>query len=102
MQYEYDALMNNKTWKLVPYTCDMKLITCKWLFRVKYTNDGLVERYKARLVAQGFQQITWVDYFNTFNPVVKPLTLRILFILLSLKSGLFSKLILIMLFVMGS
>lgn len=56
MQSEFDALISNKTWKLVPCSADMNLITSKWLFRVKYNKDGSVERYKARLVTRGFQQ----------------------------------------------
>lgn len=79
MQSEYDAFIKNNTWKLVPCTDDMNQITYKWLFRVKYNKDGSMERYKARLVARGFQQTAGVEYFNTFSPVIKPLTLRIIF-----------------------
>lgn len=48
-------------------------------FQGKYKADGSLNRYKARLVARGFQQNTGIDYFNTFSPVIKPLTLRIMF-----------------------
>lgn len=61
------------------YSDDMNLITTKRLFRIKYNKDVTVERLKARLVAQGFQQHAGVDYFNTFSPVIKPQTLRIVF-----------------------
>lgn len=81
MEDEYNALLRNNTWVLVPQTPDMNLITTKWLFRVKYTKDGRVDRYKARLVAKGFQQTAGVDYFNTYSPVIKPQTLRLLFTL---------------------
>lgn len=51
----------------------------KWLFRVNYYKDGSVERYKTRFVARGFQQQAGIDYFYTFSPVIKPVTLRIVF-----------------------
>lgn len=73
MQLEYDAILHNNTWTLVPHTSDIQSITTKWLFRVKYNKDGTVERYKA-LVARGFQQQAGVDYFHTFSPVIKPVT----------------------------
>lgn len=55
MQLEFNALLNNQTWVLVPRTGDMNIIMTKWLFRAKYLKDGSVERLKARLVARGFQ-----------------------------------------------
>lgn len=79
MHEEYNALMRNQTWKLVPRTPHMNPITTKWVFRVKYKSNGSLDRYKAWLVAWGFQQNIGVDYFNTFSPVIKPLTLRIMF-----------------------
>ncbi|KAH9681326.1 retrovirus-related pol polyprotein from transposon RE1 [Citrus sinensis] len=56
MQTEYDALIKNKTWNLVPMCSSYKPIGCKWVFRTKYNTDGSVSKYKARLVAKGFHQ----------------------------------------------
>lgn len=67
MQEEYDALIKNQTWELVPWHSDMNLITTRWIYRIKHHRDGTVERLKARLVARGFQQTTGVDYFHTFR-----------------------------------
>ena len=54
------------------------IVSCKWVFKIKRSPDGQIERYKARLVARGFSQQHGVDYDETFAPVVRMETLRIL------------------------
>ncbi|KAH9779268.1 retrovirus-related pol polyprotein from transposon RE1 [Citrus sinensis] len=78
MQLEYDALIQNKTWSLVPMDPVHKLVGCKWVFRTKYNPDGSVSKYKARLVAKGFHQTAGVDYSETYSPVVKSSTVRVI------------------------
>jgi len=71
MQEEYDSLLVNNTWSLVPLPKGRKPIFYKWVFKIKHGVHGEVEWYKARLVARGFTQTFGVDYNETFAPVAK-------------------------------
>jgi hypothetical protein len=74
---EIDAMDRNKTWSVIERPENQKLIDCHWVFKIKRKSDGPVDRYKARLVAKGFTQ-PGVDYDETFAPVVRFDTLRLL------------------------
>ena len=71
MQTEFKSLCVNKVWDLVPPPKDRKVINSKGVFKCKLGETGLVERYKARLVAQGYSQTPGIDYEETFSPVVR-------------------------------
>ncbi|CAL2258391.1 unnamed protein product [Prunus armeniaca] len=73
---ESNALLQNQTWSLVPPFPTHTPVGCKWVFRIKRHFDGIVEHYKAYLVAKGFHQRPDIDYFETFSPIVKPATIR--------------------------
>ena len=75
MSEEYDALVWNGTWELVPSDPTQNLAGCKWIFRIKRLPDGSVDRNKACLVTKGFHQRPGVDYHDVFSPVVKPTTI---------------------------
>ena len=77
MQDEYNSLLENQTWDLVPLPSDMKLVRCRWVYRTKKAADGQINKYKARLVAKGFQQVHGLDYDETFAPIAKMDSIRL-------------------------
>ena len=71
MQMEMDSIHSNDVWDLVELPAHRKAIGSKWVFRKKMNADGSIERYKARLVAQGFSQKQGLDFEETFCPVIR-------------------------------
>jgi hypothetical protein len=74
---KYAALVANHTSDLVLCPPGTNVVTGKWLFRHKLTSSGSLDRYKARWVLRGFTQRPRVDYDETFSPVVKFTTVRV-------------------------
>ena len=69
LEEEYKSLMNNDTWELVPPPEDANIVGSKWVFKIKHDANGDVDRYKARLVAQGVSKTHGIDYEEVFSPV---------------------------------
>jgi len=76
MSEELAALDRTGTWEIVPLPSHAVPITCKWVFKIKTKSDGSLKRYKALLVARGFQQTQGRDYEETFAPVAHMTTVR--------------------------
>jgi histone deacetylase 1/2 len=70
MDAEYDALMKNKTWHLVPPQKVRNIIDCKWMYKIRRKQDRSLDRYKARLVAKEFKQRFGIDYEDTFRVIL--------------------------------
>jgi histone deacetylase 1/2 len=77
MDEEYVALIKNNTWHLVPSSHGQDVIDCKWVYKIKQKADGTIDCYQARLIAKGFKQQYVIDYEETFSPVVKAATIRV-------------------------
>jgi len=85
MREEFDCLMTNNTWTLVPLPVGRKPVSCQWVFKIKQGANGEVERYKVRLMARGFTQTYGVDYNETFAPVAKFTSIRCILALAALE-----------------
>lgn len=81
MKDEIDSQLKNNTWTLVALPKGERAVTCKWVFKKKESSDGTLARFKARLVARGFTQRKGIDYQETFSPVVRMESVRILLVL---------------------
>lgn len=77
MKSEMDAYQKNKTWELVSKHSSFNVIGYQWVYKVKKHVDGTIAKYKVKLVAKGFNQREGVDFFDTFNLVVKPTTIHL-------------------------
>ena len=69
MMEEYNSIMKNDVWEIVPRPEEKSVVTSKWLYKLKHAADGSIEKYKDRFVARGFSQVEGVDYDETFVPV---------------------------------
>lgn len=78
MQEELNQFIRNDVWTLVPQPKNQTIIGTKWVFRNKMDENGVVSRNKARLVAQGYNQQEGIDYDETFAPVARLESIRIL------------------------
>lgn len=78
MDEEMYSHRKNYTWELVETNQNIKPLSSKWVYCIKTRADGEVDRYKARLIIKGYEQIYGVNYTETFSPVVRYDTIRLL------------------------
>lgn len=78
MRDEMSSLLDNQTWEIVDLPADRTPVGCKWIFKIKKDEKNNIQRFKARLVAQGFSQKYGTDYDEVFAPVVRQTTFRTL------------------------
>ena len=83
MEDEMRSMSTNNVWDLENIPKGVKTVGCKWVYKIKYDSNGNVEKYKARLVANGFTQREGIDYNETFSPVSCKDSFRIIMVLVA-------------------
>lgn len=81
---EIESILSNHTWELVDLPPGNKTLGSKWIFKKKMKDDGTIDKYKARLVVKGFRQREGLDYFDTYSPVTRITSIRMLIALAAL------------------
>jgi hypothetical protein len=76
MTENYQSIMKNEVWEIVPRPKNKDVVSSRWLFKIKHVVDGSSEKYKARFVAHGFSQKEGIDYEETFAPVARYTSIR--------------------------
>ena len=76
MLEEYDSIMRNDVWEVVPRPVGKSVVTSRWSYKTKYAADGSIEKHKAPFMARGFSQVEGVDYDETFAPIARYTSIR--------------------------
>ena len=74
---EIESILSNHTWELIDLPSGNKPLGSKWIFKRKMKDDRTIDKYKARLVVKGFRQ-KGLDYFDTYSPVTRITSIRML------------------------
>ena len=84
MTEEYQSIIKNDVWDIVPRPEGKSIVSSKWIYKVKHAANGSIEKYKARFVARGFSQKEGIDYEETFAPVARYTSIRTIMALASM------------------
>jgi hypothetical protein len=86
MLEEYRSILKNNVWDIVPRPKDKLMVSSKWFYKIKHAADGSEEKFKARFVPRGFTQKEGIDYDETFVPVARYTSIRVIIALASVLS----------------
>ena len=76
MTEEYQSIMKNDVWDIVPIPENKSVVSSKWIYKLKHVADGSIEKYKTRFVARGFSHKERIDYEETFALVSRYTSIR--------------------------
>ena len=83
---EIDFILHNHTWELVDLPLGCKPLSSKWVFKRKRKVDGSIVKYKARLVIKGYRKAEGLDYFDTYSPVTRISSIRMVLVIAALRN----------------
>nr|GEX45628.1 calcineurin B-like protein 4 [Tanacetum cinerariifolium] len=83
---EIKPILQNHTWELVDLPPGCKPLGYKWIFKKKMKADGTIDKYKARLVIKGFRQCEGLDYFDTYSPITRITSIRMILVIAALRN----------------
>jgi hypothetical protein len=85
MVEEYQSIVKNDVWDVVPRLKEKTMVSSKWIYKTKHSTDGSIEKYKARFMAHGFSQKEDIDYEETFAPVERYTLIRAILAIVAVK-----------------
>ena len=83
---EIDSILQNHTWELVDLPAGCKPLGYRWIFKKKMKTDGTIDKYKARLVIKGYKQREGLDYFDTYSPVTRITSIRMVLAIAAIRN----------------
>ena len=83
---EIESILYNHTWELVELPPSCKTLSSKWVFKRKRKVDGSIDKYKARLVIKGYKQTKGLDYFETYSPITRINSIRMVLVIAALRT----------------
>ncbi|XP_073153942.1 uncharacterized protein [Henckelia pumila] len=86
INFEIESILQNHTWKLVDLPPGSKPLGYKWIFKRKMKSDGTIEKYKARMVIKGYHKREGLDYFDTYSPVTRITSIRVILSIAALRN----------------
>jgi len=81
MDQEIVMLEQANTWHTVLRRDNANIVGSKWVFHIKRMADGSIDKHKAHLIAWGFMQVYGLDYFNTYSPVARLTSIRLILVI---------------------
>ncbi|GJX53109.1 retrotransposon protein, putative, ty1-copia subclass [Tanacetum coccineum] len=83
---EIDSILQNHTWELVDLPPGCKPLGYKWIFKKKMKADGTIDKSQCKMVIKGYRQREGLDYFDTYSPVTRITSIRMVLAIAALRN----------------